>query len=142
MVGWGTPRGTAHLLFIVADAHEHVVQRLEVGASWAAVGNVYPVNAAALRDQVKEELVVRLVVLSRNGWHGQSLQLSTPPPEELVVGLEGVVLDQLGEVVRRLGRERVHAHDVPVVEERHRLRQRPVERAGVAAQRLHDEQVV
>ena len=60
----GHEKGTAHLLFIVADAYKHIVQRLQVGASWAAVGNVYPVGAAALRDQVKEELVVRLVAVS------------------------------------------------------------------------------
>ena len=43
----------AHLLLIVADALEHVVQRLQLGPSWAAVVNADPVRAAALADLVR-----------------------------------------------------------------------------------------
>ena len=58
----GARRGAAHLLLIVADALEHVIQRLQVGPSWAAVGDADPVRAAALADLVSVGVRVRVRV--------------------------------------------------------------------------------
>eukprot|EP00962_Isochrysis_galbana_P055519 scaffold27286_cov132-Isochrysis_galbana.AAC.2 len=58
------------------------------------------------------------------------------------VGVHGVGLEQLHELVGDTRRAEVHPHQEPVVKEGHVVAKEPIRPLRVAAQRLHDQQVV
>mmetsp|Transcript_74742 Transcript_74742/g.151800 ORF Transcript_74742/g.151800 Transcript_74742/m.151800 type:complete len:374 (+) Transcript_74742:837-1958(+) len=128
------------LPLVVTDVDEDVVERTQFRAAFA-VGPLFRLVLDGTK-QIKEEGVVQLVVLAGNlgDWFG--LEAVFVLGGELAVGVKGVVLDELRQVVGRGFVPGVDPNDVPIIEKGHGLCQRPVDDVGIPAQAFHDQQVV
>mmetsp|Transcript_20036 Transcript_20036/g.35090 ORF Transcript_20036/g.35090 Transcript_20036/m.35090 type:complete len:265 (-) Transcript_20036:20-814(-) len=128
------------LTLVIAHVHEHVVQRRQLRTALTELAVlIWFWNCA---EEVEQEWIVFLVVLSCNRRDGHLLELVLILRQKAVVRIISMILNELRQMVRCLLGEGVDADDIPVVEEGHRLCERPVDEARVAAKRLHDEQMV
>mmetsp|Transcript_6880 Transcript_6880/g.17246 ORF Transcript_6880/g.17246 Transcript_6880/m.17246 type:complete len:372 (+) Transcript_6880:410-1525(+) len=128
------------LLFVVPDVAKDVVQRVELRAA-LAVGGLGRLGLDGAK-QIKEERIVLDVVPGGNLRDRSALEAVLVLGGELAVGVKGVVLDELRQVVGGGLVPGVNDNDVPVVEKGHGLREGSVDDVGVSSQALHDEEVV
>ncbi len=128
------------LAFVISNVDKDIIERRQFGSS-LAVGSLV-VNALDGAKQVKQERIVLFVVLASNVWNGCRLEAFLVIGRELAVGVKGVVLNELGQVVGGWLVPGVNDNDIPVVKEGHGLGNGSVNDAGISAQALHDEQVV
>mmetsp|Transcript_103224 Transcript_103224/g.266859 ORF Transcript_103224/g.266859 Transcript_103224/m.266859 type:complete len:258 (-) Transcript_103224:593-1366(-) len=128
--------GQQVLVLVVADVAEDVQQRLARRSPRHCSG------ALTGLELVEVVQVPSDVVLDGDRRRGDLRQDLSILFHELRVRDEGVLLDQVREVVRELGLRHEEEHDEPVVHDRRVLGGKAVEPRAVAAQRLHDEEVV
>mmetsp|Transcript_22716 Transcript_22716/g.63397 ORF Transcript_22716/g.63397 Transcript_22716/m.63397 type:complete len:285 (+) Transcript_22716:488-1342(+) len=128
------------LLLVIPHVDKDIVEAFQLGTAGREISILVGLLDGA--EQIEEERIVVDVVLLRDLRHGTRLEHLLVLHEVLAVGVEGVILDELRQMIRGVLGPRVDEHDVPVVEEGHGLGQHAIDGAAVAAQRFHDEEMV
>jgi hypothetical protein len=126
--------------FVVPDVDKDVVEGGQFRTP-LAVGSRFVLVLDGAKE-IKEERIVQLVVPSGNLGDRQALQTFLVGRRELAVGVKGVVLDELRQVVGGGFVPGVDDNDVPVIPKGHGLCEGPVDKVGIPAQAFHDQQVV
>ena len=126
--------------FVVPDVDEDVVKGGQFRTP-LAVGSLFVLVLDGAKE-IKEEGVVQLVVPAGHLGNRQVLQAFLVGRRELAVGVKGVVLDELRQMVGGGLVPGVDDNDVPVIPKGHGLCKGPIDNVRISAQAFHDQQVV
>ena len=103
------------LFFIITNMDKDIIQRVQLGVFTSV--KVAILDSILDMKEIEPDWIVFTVILLSDFWHWQVQKLFLVFRQIIVVGIVGMVFNQLGKMVGRLFRDAINEDDIPIVAE-------------------------